>query len=228
MIRRNTWILLVLLVALVGFAFYWTNRKAQQAAATTPTTPAGTAHALFSIAEGAPAGITIADTTGNSVEISRNGSGVWVLKAPTSAAADQGAAEAAATQVTSLNVLSTIKLGLDLVGLDKPSYTISVTFTDGKTHVLKVGAATPIQDGYYTSLDGGPIQVVDKQGLDALVQLLTKPPYAATLTPSSPPTLPAVTDTPATELTATPQGTAAAATTETPAAAPPPSSTPTP
>jgi ribosomal protein S11 len=229
MIRRNTWILLLLLVVLVGFAFYWKNHKAQQAAAATPTTSAAAEHPLFNIADGAPSGLKITDATGNSVEIARNGSGLWVLKAPTPTAADQAAAEAAATQVTSLRVLSTIQLGLDIVGLDKPSYTISVTFAGGKTHVLKVGAVTPIQDGYYTSLDGGPIQIVDKQGLDALVQLLAQPPYATTLTPSPAPTTtpPAATDTPAADLTGTPLGTAAVST-DTPAATLAPSATPTP
>ncbi len=74
----------------------------------------------------------------------------------------------------------------------------AITFNGGKTHNLTVGSVTPIQDGYYTSLDGGPVQVVDKTGLDALIPLVEQPPYAATLTPAVPPTVapPADTATP--------------------------------
>ncbi len=228
MIRRNTWLLLVVLAGLIGFAFYLKNHEAQQAAAATPTPTGSSSQPLFSADLGAPRTIKIEDTTGNSVQLERNDSGVWVLKAPTSGATDQAAAEAAATQVTSLQVLSKVQLGLDIVGLDKPSYTISVTFPDdNKTHVLAVGALTPIQDGYYTSLDGGPIQIVDKPGLDALVLLLTKPPYAATQTPVPTATFVLETATDAPDLTGTPAGTPIP-TTQPPADTPPAATAPTP
>ncbi len=236
MIRRNTWILLVLLAALVGFAFYYTNRKAQQAAAVTPTAEVSASKPLFDVAEGQVTDLKVEDTTGNSVEVKRNAAGEWVLNAPTEAPADQGAAEAAATQVTSLQVISSVQLGLELVGLDKPAYTMTFTFSSKKTHKLEVGALTPIQDGYYTTLDGGPVRIVDKQGIDALVELLSKPPYAVTATPevtstTEPPAAPAQTETPtvgATAVGATP-GTPVPTTTTTEASPTPPApATPTP
>ncbi len=158
--------------------------------------------------------------------MTRNGQGVWVLKAPTDAPADQAAAEAAATQVTSLQVLSGVQLDLNVVGLDKPMYTMSFKFTDGSSHTLQIGAITPIQDGYYTSLDGGPVKIVDKSGLDALIQLLSQPPYAQTPVPpiTLTPILPTVTPT----LMAAPTATPVAAASDTPAATASAASTPTP
>ncbi len=192
MIRRNTWILLVVLAALIGFSFYLNNQKAKEQAAATPT--AGTAM-LFTSAEGLPNDIKIESSTGTSVEVARNDKGVWVLKAPTQADADQASAQAAATQVGALQIIGDVQLGLDVVGLDKPADTITLTFTGGKTHKLEIGSVNPIQTGYYARLDGGKTQIVDKQGLDALLTMLTNPPYVATATP-------AVTDTPT--ATATP------------------------
>ena len=201
MIRRNTWLLLVLLVALVGFSFYLTNQKAKQAAQATPTVSSST---LFSSTDGTPSDIRVVDTAGSSVEIARDTTGRWILKAPTAAAADQGAAEAGATQASALRVLGEVQLGPDVVGLDKPSYTITLVFTGGKTHKLTVGSVTPIQDGYYAQMDGGKTQIIDKPGLDALLGLLSSPPYLATPTPlaSDTPTLAPVTPTP--ETTPTP------------------------
>jgi hypothetical protein len=185
MIRRNTWVVLVLLVIVIGAAYYFNSRKAQQAATATPTGAAGQSDStsLFSASAGEPTDITVKDTTGKSVEVARNASGAWVLKAPTDAPADQASAEAAATQTTSLKVLSTVQLELNVVGLDKPAYMMSFIFKDGSKHSLNVGSVTPIQNGYYTSLDNGAIKIVDKPGLDALIGLLTNPPYVATPVP---------------------------------------------
>jgi hypothetical protein len=180
MVRRNTWILLFVLAGLVGFSFYLRNFKTRQAAAATPTSGSVS---LFSSTDGSPNGIKIVDSIGVSVEVARDQSGAWVVRAPTQAAANQASAEAAATQIGALRVLASVELGPDIVGLDKPAYTLTITFAAGKTRQLVVGSVTPIQDGYYTQLDGGPINVVDKVGLDALLSLLTSPPYLATLTP---------------------------------------------
>jgi hypothetical protein len=208
MIRRSTWILLAVLAVLVGFSFYLKNQRVKQAAMASPTSSSSM---LFLSTEGAPNDIKIEDGTGKSVEIARNASGAWVLKAPTEATADQGPAEAAATQVGALRSLGEVQLGLDIVGLAQPSYTITVSFTNGKTHKLEVGSVTPIQTGYYARLDGGTVQIAEKQGLDSLVSMLTNPPYPPTATPTvtatpepqfslSTPTpsqiAPAVTDTP--------------------------------
>src|SRR5271157_3791816 len=181
MIRRNTWILLIILVLLVGGAFYFNNQKKNSASAATPT-PAQTF--LFTSHDGNPTDIKIAYTAGNSVELARNSTGTWVLKAPTADAANQSQAEAAATQLTSLNLLGNVQIGLDVVGLDKPTYTMTITFDSAKTHKVLIGSVNPIQTGYYVQVDGGPVQVADKSGIDALVGMLTAPPYLATLTPT--------------------------------------------
>jgi hypothetical protein len=181
MIRRNTWILLIILVLLVGGAFYFNNQKKTSASATTPT-PAQTF--LFTSRDGNPTDIKIADTAGHSVELARNSTGTWVLKAPTADAANQSQAEAAATQLTSLNLLGNVQIGLDVVGLDKPTYIMTVTFDSTKTHKVLIGSVNPIQTGYYVQVDGGQVQVADKSGIDSLVKMLTAPPYLATLTPT--------------------------------------------
>ena len=199
MIRRNTWVLLILLAALVGFAYYMKDRQAKQAAAITPTADSAASVPVVSATEGQPTDVKVQDTAGASVEIKRNETGQWVLQAPTETKADQAAAEAAATQIMSLRILSSQSLGLDVVGLDKPAYVITVTMSSGKTHTLGIGAVTPIEDGYYASVDKGPVRVVDKAGIDALVLLVSQPPYAVTPTlpaTEAPPTIPADTSTP--------------------------------
>ena len=179
MVRRSTLVVLIILAALIGFSFYLRNQQSSRAARPTPTE--GSA-ALFTTADGSPTDIKLVAGAGNSVEFGRDQTGTWVVKAPLAVAADQAASEAAATQVTGLRGVSNVQLGLDVVGLDTPAYTLTVAFNSGKTHKLLVGSATPIQSGYYCQLDGGSVVVVDKPGMDALLGLLTSPPYLATLT----------------------------------------------
>jgi hypothetical protein len=184
MIRRNTWILLVILIVLIGAAFYFNNQKKTS---TSPATPSSQLY-LFTSQDGKPTDIKIEDTAGHSVEIARDSNGTWVLKAPTVAAASQGQAAAAATQITALSLYGNVQLGLDVVGLDKPTYVMTVTFDNAKTHKVLIGSITPIQTGYYVQVDGGPIKIAEKSGIDSLTHMLTAPPYLATLTPTITPT----------------------------------------
>ena len=223
MIRRNTWILIVLFVVLVGAAFYLQNQKAKQAASATPTS--SSAFVFNTAIDGNPTDIKIESSIGGTVEVARDSSGSWIVKSPVAMGADQAGAEAAATQIGALKILGDFQLGPDVVGLDKPSYTITVVFSSGKTHTLLVGSVNPIQTGYYTQLDGGKTQVVDKPGLDSLLGIVTNPPYAQTLTPTVTPTAfvpPTETSTPApTEATTSISSTETSSTPGTPATSAP-------
>jgi len=185
MIRRSTWIVLVVLLAMIGLSFYLRDRQTRELAVATPTK--GMAP-LFDSGEGDPTMIKVESSLGLVVQFSRNEDGKWVLDAPEETEADQAAAEAAATQVGALRVLSTVALAPDIIGLDTPDYTLTVAFGDSGEYKLLVGSITPIQDGYYAQLDGGQYRVVDKFGLDELIGLLINPPYLATPIPRASPT----------------------------------------
>ncbi|HEY5983279.1 MAG TPA: DUF4340 domain-containing protein [Anaerolineales bacterium] len=215
MIRRSTWIVLASLAALIGLSFYLREQKSTGLALATPTK--GMAP-LLDVAASSPTMIKMESSLGVVVQFSRDDTGKWVLQQPEATAADQAAAEAAATQVGALKVLSTVDLGSDVIGLDNPKYTLTVGLGTNVTHTVRIGSVTPIQDGYYVRLDAGPAQVVDKLGLDELIGLLSNPPYLATPTPGAAPT-PAASASPSGELPTATSGTAdaAATTTGTPA-----------
>ena len=155
MIRRNTWILLVLLAGLIAFTYYYNNRKALQAMDDLDDAQRGAAHGALQRGRGS----------------SRRASG-WQPPRPgpwslagmprdngcssprRTAEADQGLAEAAATQVSTLRVLDEIELGPSLIGLTQPAYVVTLSFTGGSTHSLEVGDKTPSEGGYYVHVDG--------------------------------------------------------------------------
>jgi hypothetical protein len=132
---------------------------------------------------------------------------------PIEGTAEQGSAEAAASQVTTMRVLESIpSIDLDLVGINDPDYTLDIKFDSGKERTIKVGVVTPTETGYYVQdASGGDVLIVSKSSLDAILGMLTFPPYLETPTPSPIPTetslpITATPDagTPSTE-TATPQ-----------------------
>ncbi|HEY6074439.1 MAG TPA: DUF4340 domain-containing protein [Anaerolineales bacterium] len=180
MVRRSTWLALILLAALVGFTVYMRQTKARTAE--TAATPTAESAPLFAAETGQVNSIKIDAGSGGSFALIRNGSD-WLIKQPVEAKADPGQAEAAATQAIALRVLSTVDLAPADVGLDHPAYTFTFGFTDGEHHLL-VGDQTPTGSGYYARLDDGKVVIVSSDGIQGLLNLLTTPPYAETPTPS--------------------------------------------
>jgi hypothetical protein len=131
-----------------------------------------------------------------------------VVTLPKTGTADQALAGAAETQVGALRIVTTLENQLNLgdAGLETPAYTIELTFVSGTKHVIQVGTLTPTSSGYYVRYDAGNLYVVSQSGIDALLKLLTAPPFPATPTPlpSTPetitPTLEGSTPTPTLEI----------------------------
>ena len=194
----GTIITVLLFAGLILFEVILNRQKEAKAAEATPTP--GTTF-IFDATEGQPSSIEIQSSDGKSTKVIHRADNVWALELPDKVEANQGAVEAAATQITSLTVLSDVEGSPDIFGLDKPAYTITVEFAGGKKHTLDVGDATPTNSGYYVRLDNGKIRIAGLSGIDALTNLIVSPPYLNTPTPS--PLPPTETPTPG-EATVTP------------------------
>ena len=196
MIKRSTWILLILLILVIGA--YFLIKKLPSASSTATPTALGN-NFLITKADGTLQNLQIVDTQGHSVQILRNSSGTWMVAQPTVGIADQALASAADTQVGALLIITTLdpQPSLDTVQLSHPADTIELTFSTGIKHTIEIGSLTPTVSGYYVRLDSGNIYVVSRAGIDSLLNLLTAPPYPATETPTQAPTVePTLTPTP--------------------------------
>jgi hypothetical protein len=206
MIRRSTVVYIVILLIVAGAYFYLKFRK--EPVADVSLTPEATEQViyLFTAEQGIPTSIQIQSKTGQSVEVARDAESVWVLSQPTEAKAEQGAAEAAATQVSTMRILDKVtNVDPKIIGLDNPEYVLTVKFNSKVERTVNIGVVTPSESGYYVQdASGGDVVIVSKSAIDALLMLLTNPPYLETLTPG-----PVVTDTllPGTPTTLTPNQT---------------------
>ena len=180
--RAGTWMALLLLAALIGFTVYLNRKKESAAAEATPTS--GTTF-LFDSKEGAPSSIEIKPADRETVKVARNEKNVWALELPIKAEANQSSAEAGATQITALQVITPVDGDPTIFGLDAPAYVITVEFAKGKTHTLEVGDNTPTGSGYYARLDKDKMMIVSLDGIDSLLNLVNFPPYLNTPTPTA-------------------------------------------
>ena len=186
MIRRSTVVYIVILIALVGAYFYLKNRNQPEADILVTVEPSEEVSYLFTEDNGIPTSIHIEAKTGEIVELARDAENAWTLTLPFEAKAEQGSSEAAASQVTTMRVLDTIpEIDLEVVGLKNPVYTITIEFTGGKERTINIGVITPSENGYYVQ-DGSnkDVVIVSRSAVDALLGLLTSPPYLETPTPS--------------------------------------------
>lgn len=182
--RRSASIIYIILLAiLAGLYFYLNNRS--ESIDTELSIPTSTpTEYLFSFEDGLPTRIHIESENGEAVEVARDAENAWVLLQPTEASADQGVVEAAASQITTLRIIDRVPgLAADAVGLDSPQFTITIQFTNDVERIIDIGVLTPTESGYYVSRGDGEILIVNNSALDALIELLTNPPYLATETP---------------------------------------------
>jgi hypothetical protein len=197
--RAGTWIAVLLLIVLIGLTFYLKDKKEKDIIA--GATPINTPVALFSAEDGAVSSIEIRPAEGEAVKVTRNTENAWAVEMPIAAEADQGLAEAAATQVSALQVLSQIEnANPEIFGLKNPAFVIALEFQSGNKHTLEVGDATPTNSGFYVRLDNGKIMIANLDGISALLHLVNSPPYLNTPTPTALPStstvVPAATETP--------------------------------
>ena len=186
--RRSTVIYLLLFLVMAG-AYYYLNNRPKTADIALTLTPEETVSYLFTSSDGIPTSIHMESKTGEVVELMRNADNAWALTLPLKASADQGAVEAAVSQLTTIRITDHLQnISPKDVGLDAPDYKLTVKFTNNVERIAEIGVVTPTGNGYYVR-SSGQIVIVSKSAIDALIGLLTNPPYAETLTPSPiPPT----------------------------------------
>jgi hypothetical protein len=185
--RAGTLIAVLLLLAMIELTVYLKQQKEKTDTGT--ATAVSEAAPIFNAEDGVVTSIEIKPTEGETVKVARDAKNVWALELPTKTEADQALAEAAATQVSALKVISQINADPEIFGLKNPAFTITIEFKGGKKRTLEIGDATPTNSGYYVRVDKDKMMIADLSGIQSLLQLVISPPYLNTPTPTSvPPT----------------------------------------
>lgn len=183
--RRSTiiYVLLFLIAAGVYAVLHYRSLGPKIGEVWTPA-PTTEISFLFDATDGVPTSIRIESKAGEVVEVARNAENAWALVLPFEASADQGSAEAAASQVTTMLIQDRIpNIDLEVVGLASPEYVLTIKFTSAVERKAEIGVITPSEGGYFVRNEAGEIVIVGRDSLDALLSMLTNPPYLETPTP---------------------------------------------
>jgi hypothetical protein len=189
MIRRSTWVVLVIFAALVAVLVFWQRSKENSPEEPTPTPEQPSLLDLNTDITY----LRLEKVGGAMVEMELGEDGLWKLTWPLAEKTDVGAVQSAVTQLLSLRILTTLDTipGLDTIGLASPTYRILIGLDDGSQVIINVGDSTPTGSGYYVLVSGRPLYVINKSGLDSVLKLIDTPPIEPTPT-TNPETTPTI------------------------------------
>lgn len=186
MVRRSTWIVLGVFVALVLSVFLW-QRYGKPEEAVEPTPTLKVFSLVFNLGSQTITSFSIEGADGTLITFGRDpASDAWIVVDQPAELADSTQIETVASSLAFMTVNSILSTQppLDSMGLDKPAYTITLYLDNGGQNVLYVGNLTPTGSGYYARVDDDPAVVVGKIDMDAILNLHKAPPLAATYTPT--------------------------------------------
>src|SRR5512140_3399997 len=110
MVKKQTWILLALFLALAGFAIYqkYNPRTETAGSDVTPVPTESPVEYLFPPEQGTITSLTIKDNKGQVIGVEYKGN-AWVITQPFDAVASQATVEEAATQAAALTILNRLE-----------------------------------------------------------------------------------------------------------------------
>jgi len=147
----------VIVLAALGGALYWSNRK-QKADAAKPATDTATPK-ILSIPEDQIKEVSIKKTGAETTVLRKGEDGKWQIVEPKPQRADQDAAKSLAGSFATLNADKVVEdkaTDLSPYGLNAPTLDVTVTKKDGKAQDFLVGDDEPTGGGAYAKLAGDP------------------------------------------------------------------------
>ncbi|MFC1878617.1 DUF4340 domain-containing protein [Chloroflexota bacterium] len=197
MIRRNTWILVVVFALLVAATLFWQRTKGRDDSLTGEVTPLAVDPLVADLGEASVVGVTLQDVERNTIKLELGDDGEWHLLMP-AAPADSSAIGATLSQLNGMTALTTLSSSTPLadLGLSPPQKLLVLDLDSGSQFILNIGKATPTGSGYYvlSNASDRKLYVVKKVSLDSILNWLESPPI---LPPTPMPTAEAPLETPA-------------------------------
>jgi len=209
MVRRSTWIVIVIFAALAGLAWYLQKNPVLESS---QSTPKAAESYVFELDTNKVTGLRIVGPDGRVFSATRSADATWKLVEPANPnPVDSSKVESNLGQLLKLQTLSQLEAppALEAVGLVSPDYLVEIQMSDGSKHRLEVGNQTPTTSGYYVRVDNTELLVANKYTLDSILAMVKTLPLMATPTaePTQTPVEPVSTATPGTSDSATPSPT---------------------
>ena len=186
MVRRSTWIILVVFILLAAAAILWPRMQKQAEEPEAAPTIEPALPLIYDLSLQPVLWIQFSDAAGNQVTVERpSAEEDWIMVGESEETSDSDRITSAVSQLLALRAtrIFDTALGVDAVGLDNPTYTITIRTSTDEEIGTRIGNLNAVGSGYYIQVDDEPVVIVAKLVLDDILRILTEPPLLPTPTP---------------------------------------------
>jgi hypothetical protein len=175
MIKKPTWILLIIFLLALGSAVFLDKNPGITAGLHT-STPTLYPNLLSGFSSASASSIEFTPTQGEHILIEKKADNSWEIKG-LEKTASQGKIEQLLTNISDLKIFAVMASGLKLdeVGLSQNPALLKIEYISGQGKLIKIGKLTQTDSGYYAQVDDGPILVISKFGLTSVLDMLNPP-----------------------------------------------------
>jgi hypothetical protein len=175
MIRKSTWILVVIFIVLLGGTLYLQKNPLPEKDAEVTPSPTPQPRLLGEWQSSDIQWIAVQRGEGEAVTIAQDGSGNWIINADATAAADAGKVEAVRSEIAGALIQAALPADYDrsALGLDQPVAIITLKNQTAEEVIIQVGNETPTGSGYYVTVGQGAPVAVDQGAIDAVLEQVT-------------------------------------------------------
>lgn len=173
MIRRGTWILLLIFALLVGLAFYLQKNPLPSEAERTPS-PTAPVQVLSGVNSSNITGIALVSGSEEPAKISINAQGEWVVGETGGQMAETGKVEQLRAEIASLQVMTSLpdRFELEPAGLVDTAKALKIQTDQGKQIEILIGNETATGSGYYIQVNSDNPVVIEKAAIDTILELI--------------------------------------------------------
>jgi len=170
MIKRPTIILLIIFTFVLGLAFLIPALQGKEDKSDQLTTPrpkfippGETYRKILLLENGSEVAILHQQNDGN-----------WVVDHPSGASVSSGDIEQIFSELSAIEIVSPLPTppATSTVGLDAPKWILQITDAKDTVVEVKVGDAAPTGSGYYVILGSKSPVVINRYGLDRVIEIL--------------------------------------------------------
>ena len=183
MIRKTTWIIVLIFAVLLAAVFLWQRSQDETAAEATPDASESVAveEYLFEV-EVEISGLRIEQVGDKAVDLVKDETGQWALAGASASTLDSAAMDSVIGGLAVMAVVSRLQdpPELEALGLNPPSYRMLVTMKNGDQLIASVGKVTPTGSGYYALSGDRRVLIVSEYSLQSVLDLVDNPPYLPT------------------------------------------------
>lgn len=179
MIRKQTWIALIIFGVLIGLSLYLNKNPLSTSASSTPS-PTLMPSLLEDWQESEIVMIQYKGDSGE-VTVNKNPDGSWSLGPENIVPASIDKVDNFRYQLLSISIQSSLNTTdpLDAIGLAVPTRILYLRDNSGKQVEIRIGNLTPTGSGYYVQIDNQTPVVTNKFSLDSLLSAITRENLAA-------------------------------------------------